>query len=127
MKGLHNYDFKGAVASDIMNILFTNQQRPSHLRFKICKELLAFVPTVIYTKKNFYLLDQINKNIDLLKSAGLIDFWNYKLIDKQKIKEEKTNDLKVINLKDLTAVFIVLISGIAISYIVLIYERITQS
>jgi hypothetical protein len=44
-------------------------------RVSISREVFITLPVVVYTRKDFYLLNSINDGIEHLKATGLIDFW----------------------------------------------------
>ena len=85
--------FKAAWPRSLDVILYDNQMSSVENRLKVCKELLMTYPAVIYTKKNFYLLESINEKLNLLNAAGLIEFWHFQVVDLNflKVGEEKSN------------------------------------
>lgn len=114
--------FKGAYIRSLTMTLYNNQISDKNSRFKICKEALMTTPVVIYTRKDFYLLDSFNEKIEIFKAAGLIDYWNFKNIDKKHLNYEETTNRKVLNLHHLFGCFQVLISGLIFSLIAFILE-----
>ena len=96
-------------------------------RLKVCKELLLTYPVVIYTTKNFYLLESINEKLNLINAAGLIDFWHSQIVNSKflKAREEKSN--KKLGLKHLNAVFYLFCLGLTVALIVFTLEVIGES
>ncbi|CAO1431395.1 unnamed protein product [Diamesa tonsa] len=67
--------FKGAIASTLSFILVENQINYPNKTFKVCKEKLMTIPVTLYLRKNHYLIDVVNENVDALITAGLINYW----------------------------------------------------
>jgi hypothetical protein len=110
-----------AVIRLTMNIKYQNQKLSEAFRHTICNEALASADMVIYTQKNFALLDEINEKIELLKSAGLMEFWYHKYIDRSSTKVELTQPIPLA-LRHVESCFIVLVLGILLSMILLLTE-----
>ncbi|KAG5674081.1 hypothetical protein PVAND_004068 [Polypedilum vanderplanki] len=88
----------------------------------ICKEYFMTIPTVIYTIKNFYLLNAINSQIEEFNSAGLIEYWHSLAFDKKYMKAEIDKQPKVLTIAHLSGVFELLLFGLIISFITFIFE-----
>lgn len=41
----------------------------------ICKDVLLTMPIVMYTQKDFPLVDSLNEKLGLVKTSGLVDYW----------------------------------------------------
>ena len=101
-----------------------NQKLPKELRhegLKICKEVIVTIPVVIYTRKDFYLLEELNERIGIIKNSGLIDFWNfqetYQVNDKTSAVENKK-----LTMDDLIGCFQILIFGLIASFASFVIE-----
>lgn len=114
--------FKGAYGMSLLSIMYYNQQRSEENRYKICKEVILNVPVVIYTRKNFFLIDAINDLIRNLKSAGLIEFWNFEEVDKKLLKLKKNSEPKVLTTFHLIGCFHVLFTGALLSFLIFLFE-----
>lgn len=68
--------FKGAILRSLNSILYSNQLNYANQKMItfICKEHFMSIPVVIFTRKNFYLLESINEKISIFQAAGLIEF-----------------------------------------------------
>lgn len=80
------------------------------------------IPIVIYTQKDFFLLDALNEKLGTLKASGLINFWH-----KQQVPEDisSSNEFKlpkVLNLHHLMGSFQILIFGLVSSIFAFISE-----
>lgn len=117
-----NPDFRGAYIRSLTMSLYINQIQPRSLRFTICRETYVTMPVVIYTSKNFYLLDKFNEKIELFKSAGLIDHWNFQMIDKKFLTTSEINFPKTLVLSQLWGCFELLLFGYLLDFIALILE-----
>jgi hypothetical protein len=99
---------------------YLNQYRPIDQRFTICKEILLTLPVVIYTKKDFFLIDELDRKLSDLMAAGLVDHWRHKVLKKHKNEREKRP--KVLTMKKLAGCFHILLCGLAISFVAFIFE-----
>lgn len=105
------------IYSDILN-----QFNHKNLReLQVCREVFITIPSVIYTKKNFYLLQAINEKIEHLKTAGLIEYWYNQHFTKE-FSKQNSNSPKVLRLYHFYGCFQVWISGCLLSSLVFTYE-----
>lgn len=114
---------KCAVFDYLMRLSYKNKQNYKNFKYTTLNEYWFMNNIVIYTKKNFYLLKEINKIISTLKSNGLINHW---------VAEQTVLDMKVsrssgpnsLNLTQLQGIFEVWIYGIIVSITCLLLENI---
>lgn len=80
-----NCEFKGCIFHPLTEVIWLNQQRFLHKQkpLKVCKEYLYNNDVVLYFHKDFYLVKTMDEKISHFKSAGLIDHWISKYIDKK--------------------------------------------
>lgn len=114
--------FKGAYGQSLLYILHLNQLTPTNLRYKICKDVFLTIPVVIYAKKNFYLLDALNEKIDLMKAAGLIEFWSYQDVDKGFLNIKDSRQPKVLTTRHFIGCFHILVFGYIASFLIFVLE-----
>lgn len=114
--------FKGAVLRSLTMSLYVNQIKPKNERFQICKEVFLNIPVVIYSLKDFYLLDEMNEEIEKLRSTGLIEYWNYEYVDKKFLKIEEVKAPSKLNFDHLLGSFEVLLCGLLLSILVFSVE-----
>lgn len=119
--------FKGAVSRALSSTIYINQKSPKELRQKICKETILTIPAVIYTRKNFYLLDALNEKIEILKAAGLVNFWQHQNIDGRILSEKESNQPKYLTLQQLLGSFEIIIFGYVISFSAFLFELVGKS
>lgn len=117
---------KGAVIRLKTMMLYYNQKASEEFRRTICKEAFASVSMVIYSQKNFVLLDEFNEKIELFKSAGLIDFWCSQQIDRILMKVEVSNQPKVLTFEHVKGCFWILMMGSLISFVVFLVELLSR-
>jgi hypothetical protein len=96
-----------------LTALYWNEQNDADNQMKICREIFVTVPEVIYTKKNFFLLDEINEALNQLVESGLIEFWTFQ--SNRSLKE--TTIPKVLSFSQVRGAFGVLFVGSIISLI----------
>lgn len=113
--------FKGAIIQPLLKILYKNRALDKRSRYIICKEIFKMLPVVIYSTKNFFLLDAINEKIEVLKAAGLIEFWHFQGVDRRNLKTSEGP--KVLTFNHLLGSFEVLCFGYALSFSVFIFEQ----
>jgi hypothetical protein len=87
----------------------------------LCKETFATIPIVIYTKKDFYLLDAMNEKVENLKNSGLIIYWHQKTL-RRKSHHRNQNEPKVISLKGSIGSFQLLLCEFILSFVVFVFE-----
>ncbi|KAG5674080.1 hypothetical protein PVAND_004067 [Polypedilum vanderplanki] len=126
---VYNPSFKGAFLRSLTGIQYLNQynynkNKTTAKMFMICKEYFMTIPVVIYTKKDFYLVNKINEKIQLMQAAGLIDYWHSQSIDRkyEKIAASAAQPIKL-SFNHLLSCFTILICGLIISLIIFIAEN----
>jgi hypothetical protein len=92
------------------------------LNLMICREVFLTIPTVIYTTRNFYLLDAINEQIEAFNAAGLIDYWHSLAFDRRHMRVDDSKQPKVLTVRHVSGIFEVWVAGCVISSLVLIIE-----
>jgi hypothetical protein len=102
-------------------ILYRNSLVPKKIQFTICREVVMSLPLVIYSRKHFYLLDELSKNIEHLKSSGLIDHWHRKGYSK-KFEAEESSGQRVLEVHDFEGCFFVVLCGFAVGVAVFCVE-----
>lgn len=80
-------------------------------------------PVVIYSRKDFYLLDSLNEKIEELKAAGLMDYWHFKAVDGRFLKLDAFQDPAVLKLRSFLGCFQVLSCGFIASLLVFMAEK----
>lgn len=123
MRRLRHSDFEGALVSGLNEILLINQNNEYNFTFKFCKERIMGISIVMYFRKNFFMIPAINEVIGNLISAGLIDQFHYKYIDKHRASVE-TEDTgpKVITMSHMMGCFQLLGFGCAFGIVCFLGE-----
>lgn len=111
-----------AVVRSLTSIKYHNQVADSSNRLNFCKETLLTVPVVIYTRKNFFLIDAMNEQFENFKAAGLLTKWF-----KEDIYHDVTDEIvadvpKVFSLHDLLGCFQVWVFGMTASFVIFVVE-----
>ena len=120
---LTSSSFGGAMVSGLNEILILSQSNEYNFKFKFCKERVMGIPIVIYFKKNYFLIPEINNVIRNLNSAGLVEKWHYNYIDKQYLKEDDVSTgPKVITFEHLIGCFQLWACGCVIGVICFLGE-----
>ncbi|KAG5681324.1 hypothetical protein PVAND_010771 [Polypedilum vanderplanki] len=104
----------------LSDVHVANTDPERDFKLKICKEPLMTMNLVIYFRKSFYLIDEINKKITVLISSGIIDYWLRRSLDD--FREVKNNHPRKLNIDDLTGPFNLLIIGHLTSLIIFLIE-----
>lgn len=99
---------------------YFNENRTIDELLKFSKDTFMMIPVVIYTKKNFYLLDALNVKLELFSSAGFFGFWQYKNLKSSTRLDDKSP--KVLSLENLLGSFQILSFGLFLSFLVFMIE-----
>lgn len=123
MASILNQVQKKTVLAASYTLVMFNMQNVGSSKVKILNEVLMTMPSVMYTRKNFHLLQAIDEKIENLKAAGLITFWYYRALNKQmKVKEQEPP--QKLSFNHLSGCFEVWATGCLISFVVFIFEYI---
>lgn len=109
--------YKAAFVRSLTKTLLTNRLSPKDRRFTFCKEVLMTMPIVIYTKKNFYLLEKFSEKIEIFKAAGLVEFWNYQFNNKNILNFRESQKPKILSIHHLFGSFEILFLGWGVSFV----------
>lgn len=120
-KIVEDSNFGGVIVLPKVVALHMNQQNSKKLI--ICKEHFSATPIGIYSTKEFFLLDQINKIIANLNSGGIIEFWFSQHV-KSNVETIEKNSSKVLLLKHFEGAFSVLFLGVILSCVVFVLESV---
>lgn len=118
--------FKGAFARSLRMVLYENKISPKSSQKKICKEVFMILPVVIYTRKNFFLLHSLNRKLEFLKQAGLIDHWQIRYANEEALNYKEQRYPRVLELHHLQGCFHVLLFGCFVSFIFFMLEIIVH-
>lgn len=88
----------------------------------ICKEVFMTIPVVIYTRKDFYLLNSLDYWIEQLRASGLIDFRSSETFEREQ-SMSRALPPKVLKVKDFRGSFYIIAFGWIAGTIVLLSER----
>lgn len=114
--------FKGAFGRSLLKTLYDHQLSPNNTRNKICKEVFLNVPVVIYTRKDFYLLDRINEKIEFLKAGGLIEHWHQLEVAKGALMAKNLKIPQTFRIDELLSCFKILLLGCFVGLVFFIFE-----
>lgn len=118
--------FKGSYGQSVPRTSFLNQNLSEEMRFDVCPEYFLTIPLVIYTKKNFYLLDALSEKIEILKASGLIDFWQAQDVNREILNYKKPVFPKALELKIFLGCFEILLFGGFASLVLFILEHLSR-
>lgn len=80
------------------------------------------VSSVIYALPDFYLVDALNLHISNLKSAGLIEYWHSKILDRNNLLVEVSEAPKSLKFQHFTGAFQFWLIGMAASIAAFVHE-----
>jgi hypothetical protein len=115
-------NFKGAVFNYLSRVLYSNQQNGSEFAYKILKEPLMSNQMVIYMKRYFFLLDEINEKINIMISSGIIDFIVSKYADRHIKANSKPFRQTKLTMNHLQGIFQVWCFCLILAFIVFVCE-----
>jgi hypothetical protein len=113
--------FRGALIVVLSKIRYSNQQNINEYQQRVCKERVLGVSMVIYTQKNFYLLNELNLKISTFVSAGLYDHWMSRAYN-DNLDNIEITESKILTVKKLDACFMTLFFGLTLSTVVFLLE-----
>lgn len=122
MKIRDNPSFKGTFGLTLTQLRYFNVVFSKSSPVRVCKDVVATTPIVVYTTKDFYLVQSLNEKIDFLKSAGLIEFWRSQYFDNDQGKADFSRQPRVLNFVRLKGIFNIWMAGNAVSLIALVVE-----
>jgi hypothetical protein len=101
--------FEGTILRTYTGTLYTNQVNFNKIEDRVislmCKEIFNSFHVVLYVPKNFYLIEALDKKIEILQAAGLIDHWHSQIIDPRFLKIVESKEPKRIKLEMLAGCF----------------------
>lgn len=117
---VHLVKDKTAILGAYSNLVHYLKKYPEK-EVKFLHDAFLTFPVVIYTRKNFPLLQAFDEKIKNLNSAGLINLWYQKSLQiKARVKEPESP--KKLTFHHLLGSFQILALGLLISLIVFIWE-----
>lgn len=116
-----NPHFKGAYIRTQLRVLYLNQLNIKQ-RFNLCQQEFTNIPVVIYTPKNFYLSDEINRNLLFLRDSGLVWYWRYQAINLELANFKDKKIRRKLNYGSLKGCFQILMVGFSLSSLVFTIE-----
>lgn len=114
--------FKGSLLRSLTGTHYANQRRYNQTQYLICKEIFLMFPVVMYVRKDFYLTSAINRKIEILQAAGLIDYWHSQIIDVRFLKIPESKQPQGIKLKYLTGCFYIWIIYCGLAFLIFVGE-----
>lgn len=111
----HDPSFKGVFPRSLTGVLYSNQQNYNTSVFLICKEKFMTLPVVIYIRKGFFLLEQLNEKIRQLQAAGLIEYWHSEIFDQRYLNIKVKEAPKRIQIEHLSGGFVIFTAGCVIA------------
>lgn len=118
--------FKVVFGQPLSMTEYLNQISPRNAQNMICKDVFMTIPVVAYAKRDFYLIDTINEKIELLTSAGLIDFWHYQTIRRELLNAKVVRTPEVLTLNQMMGCFQILVIGWIFGFIAMLSEIISN-
>lgn len=112
---------RAALAFSESEILY-RMQMESNITISICPEVFITLPIVIYTRKNFYLIDALNAQIKSLQASGLIDYWQANAFVKTSKQPTEREMRQTLKLSHLSGCFQLYVCFVLISFLVFVGE-----
>jgi hypothetical protein len=118
-------NFKASYSATLTNVLYEELQNSLNPHYVVCQEPFRMRSIVIYSRRDFYLLEKINLKIEDFKSGGLIKFWNDQQYYKLKSITEQ-NQLESLNLEHFHGTFGIFCCGMIGSFGVFLIESLLK-
>lgn len=114
-KSLKDPDFRGTYIVPLTSALQYSKLRTYNFTLNILKlESFATLSVGMYYQKNFFLAPAINEVIRNLQSGGLIEYWHFMSLRKEK-KGTEVKELEKLSLNHLKVAFEILLIGCSVS------------
>lgn len=105
-------NFKGSVFAYKIVILFSNIENRNHYKLRICKEALLLNQFVFYFSKNFYIVNDFDRVMGYIRSAGLVEHIISNYIDINMVNENnQKNKPSSLDFSHLRGIFELLLYG----------------
>lgn len=125
-KTLNPY-FRGGVIQPLLEVIYLNQQNYKNFTYNVLKEYLFDIQIVCYFPKNSYLVETLNEKIGILKSAGLVNLWMEKYIDRSYVKMDQSQvGARVMSITHLLGNFQMLLIGYCAAIMIFIVENVIE-
>lgn len=111
-------NFKGAVAKPKTQALYINAR--SRAKFKILDEDYFLVPIVMYSKKDFFLIDALNEQLSKFKAYGFLKYYRYQ--NQEALMQQNQAIPKVLGIERLSGCFYLLFCGFVLSAVSFVAE-----
>lgn len=116
-KIINDPNIKGAIIRTFLDFLYESQFKPRESLLQISKDIFLMIPSVIYTVKNFYLLNALNDQIERIKSAGLMGYWCDQFIDRKLLNLNSPRYPEALTLRHFKGSFFILGFGFLLSFV----------
>lgn len=115
-------DVKGVLGRSVLKMLHWNKIHSKGTRISFCKEIYLTASVVVFSRKNFYLLDAMNEKIEQLVQFGFITFWYRENFNTDFSKAKLSKSPKVLTLRHLMGCFYILLVGCSASFLIFVIE-----
>ncbi|KAG5684263.1 hypothetical protein PVAND_013499, partial [Polypedilum vanderplanki] len=120
LKKIRDRNFQAGIIFPLDDLARKNKNHT----YYILPEPLSYIPIVMYFKKNSYLIKPFSDKIQIMLSAGLIDYWIKIEKNCKDIKPQK--EAKPMSLEQLSASFYICICGLLLATVCFICELINH-
>lgn len=115
-------EFKGVVFQYVTTALYSNQMNHNSFTYKICKESLMTNHLVIYFRKGFYLVDEMNERIMNFQAGGLTNYFIAKYADEKFKLTDTSEGPSELTVDQMVGIFQLWSFGLAFSLFIFIAE-----
>jgi hypothetical protein len=114
---------KTAVIGPISEVIYSNKINSKNFTYRVLPQVVLNVPVALFLPKYHYLTNEIERCVNILHAAGLIEFWIAEHLDEKYLKP-KIEDAspKVLELEHLKGIFYVWLGGCTISILIFLIE-----
>ncbi|KAG5684262.1 hypothetical protein PVAND_013498 [Polypedilum vanderplanki] len=120
LEKLRDYNFQAGIIFPLDDLARVSK----NYTYYILPKPLSYIPVVMYFKKNSYLIKPFSDKIQIMLSAGLIDYWIKIEENCKDVKPQK--EAKPMSLEQLSASFYICICGLLLATICFICELINH-
>lgn len=119
---LRNESFRGVVVDTRFRVTHYNRRRPHNERMAMSKDRIFGTSIVMFTKKDYSFVSQLNSHVQNMVSSGLMQYWEYAFLIGKKWKTPQEKVPEKLTLRQLEGIFYICAVLYAISILVFLLE-----
>lgn len=118
-------EFKGVVIQHAISAFYSNQKNFRNFSYTICRQSVLMSHEVFYFRRNFYLIEEINRKLRIFREMGILNYFILKYTGlRLKFRKQKENGPVPLTTNHFFGIFQLWFIGLTISSIAICGENI---